>query len=136
MKKIAVIGAGNRIGGICRAISNWEKVSLVAVCDPDFEGAKERIASWNIDTQNTVFYPADKLEKMLDETNPDGVLIGTRCNLHATLAKPVLKRNIPLFLEKPVGVTEEDLTILEENNRFNTVISFPLRLSLLAKRAK
>lgn len=136
MKRIAVIGAGNRIGGICRAMAEWEEVCLAAVCDPDSDGAKNRSATWNMKTESTVFYPAEELEKMLDEIKPDGVLIGTRCNLHARLAEPVLKRNIPLFLEKPVGITEEDLRILEENNRDNTLISFPLRLSFLAKRAK
>lgn len=136
MKRIAVIGAGNRIGGICTAMSEWEKISLAAVCDPDTEGAQERSSTWGMDTENTIFYQADELEKMLNEIKPDGVLIGTRCNLHAVLAEPVLKRNIPLFLEKPVGITEEDLQILTKNNRPNTVISFPLRLSRLATCAK
>ncbi len=136
MKKIAVIGAGNRIGGIARAISSWEKTALAAVCDPDFEGAKERISDWGMDTESTLFYKPDELEKMLDENQIDGVLIGTRCNIHAKLAAPVLKRNIPLFLEKPVGITEEDLNLLSENLKDNTLVSFPLRLSLLAEKAK
>ena len=137
MKKVAVIGAGHRIGGICTAISGFEKVCLAAVCDPDFEGAKERIATWGMDTSNTAFYEPQDLEKMLDVIKPDGVLIGTRCNLHARLAEPVLKRNIPLFLEKPVGICEEDLAILEKYaDRKNTVVSFPLRVSKLAQRAK
>ena len=137
MKRIAVIGAGHRIGGICTAISGFEKVRLAAVCDPDFEGARERIKDWRMDIDDTVFYRPEDLEKMLDEIKPDGVLIGTRCNLHARLAEPVLKRNIPLFLEKPVGICEEDLAILEKYaDRTNTVVSFPLRVSMLAQRAK
>ena len=138
MKRVAVIGAGHRIGGICTAMSGFEKVCLAAVCDPDFEGAKERSKGWGMDAENTVFYPADELEKMLDEIKPDGVLIGTRCNLHATLAEPVLKRGIPLFLEKPVGICEEDINILEKYTATNknTVVSFPLRVSMLAQRAK
>ena len=39
-------------------------------------------------------------DKMLDEVCPDGVIVGTRCSLHVEMALKVIKRKIPLFLEK------------------------------------
>lgn len=42
-------------------------------------------------------------DEMLDKEALDGVILGTNCNTHAYFARKVLERNIPLFLEKPVG---------------------------------
>ena len=138
MKRIAFIGVGTRIAHIWSQIARWEAVEIAAICDPDPEGAVQRLKNKGADTAGTVFYGAGEQEKMLDEHKPDGVLIGTRCNLHAAMAEPVLRRGIPLFLEKPVGITEDDLALLENADigKNNTVISFPLRLSVLSQTAK
>lgn len=138
MKRIVFIGVGTRIAHIYSQITQWEAVSIAAICDPDANGARQRLEGKGADLSGTVFYDAGEHEKMLDDICPDGVLIGTRCNLHATLAVSVLRRGIPLFLEKPVGLTDAELQLLEEANssRNNTVVSFPLRLSLLAQTAK
>lgn len=138
MKRIAFIGVGTRIAHICSQLARWEPVEIAAICDPDPEGAVQRLKNKGFAPENVRFYGAGEQEKMLDEVCPDGVLIGTRCNLHAAMAAPVLRRGIPLFLEKPVGITEADLELLESADRGlnNTVVSFPLRLSVLAKTAK
>jgi predicted dehydrogenase len=49
-----------------------------------------------------IFHDVDRL---LDDGNLDGVLIGTRCALHTPYALKVLERNLPLFLEKPVATS-------------------------------
>jgi len=138
MKRIAFIGVGIRIAHIWAQIARWEDVKIAAICDPDPEGAVQRLKNKGADTAGTAFYGAGEQEIMLDEQKPDGVLIGTRCNLHAAMAEPVLRRGIPLFLEKPVGITEDDLALLENADigKNNTVISFPLRLSVLSQTAK
>jgi len=138
MKRIAFIGLGGRIAHIIKQITLWEPVEIAAICDPDPEGAVQRLKNKGIAPANVRFYGAGEQEKMLDEIKPDGVLIGTRCNLHAQMALPVLRRGIPLFLEKPVGITAEELALLETAgmDSRNTVVSFPLRLSVLAQTAK
>lgn len=138
MKRIAFIGVGVRIASIYAQLALWEPVKIAAICDPDPEGAAQRLKNKGASLEGTVFYGAGEQEKMLEEVKPDGVLIGTRCNLHAQMALPVLKRGIPLFLEKPVGITREELELLEEAGMGsqNTVVSFPLRLSQLAQTAK
>ncbi len=39
----------------------------------------------------------------------DGVIIGTRCSLHAAMAVKVMQRGIAVFLEKPVATSLRDL---------------------------
>lgn len=136
-KKIAFIGAGKRIVDVYRNLDEWGPVVVSAVCDPDEAGVRERFKQKGIENENIVFYKENEIEKMLDEIKPDGVMVGTRCNLHAISARPVLDRGIPLFLEKPVGITDADLTLLQDApNKDKTVVSFPLRLSTLAEKAK
>ena len=57
------------------------------------------------DGERITFY--DDPDAMLDKESLDGVLVGTRCNLHTPMALKVMARNLPLYLEKPVAVTME-----------------------------
>ncbi|MEX2605764.1 MAG: Gfo/Idh/MocA family oxidoreductase [Kiritimatiellia bacterium] len=70
----------------------------------------------------------------------DGLLIGTRCDLHTPLAVKVLPLKIPLFLEKPVSINEAQLTELEAaagaHPSAAVTVSFPLRLSPFVQRAR
>ncbi|MDO8685584.1 MAG: Gfo/Idh/MocA family oxidoreductase, partial [Clostridiales bacterium] len=78
-------------------------------------------------------------DQMLDSEELDGVMIGTRCSLHTKMALKVLKRNIPLFLEKPVSTNMDDLFALREAGKISkseVVVSFPLRTSVMIKEVK
>lgn len=86
--------------------------------------------------QITFYHDADE---MLDHEKLDGVILGTNCNTHAVLAKKVLDRNLPLFLEKPVGVCQEDLDLLkacDKKPHAPVVVSFPLRVTNLVQEVK
>lgn len=90
-----------------------------------------------MDPDSIAFY--EDAEEMLDKEKLDGVMVGTPCNTHARLAKLVLDRNIPLFLEKPVGICREDLELLKECNektKSPVVVSFPLRTTKMIQEAK
>lgn len=66
-------------------------------------------------------------------------MVGTRCNTHTMYAVEVLQRGIPLFLEKPVSTTMEELRALATCGRETgtpAVVSFPLRTSSVAQKAK
>lgn len=109
-------------------------LQLVAVVDPAEDRLKETFAE-RLD--GVIFYP--DVDAMLDGAEPDGVMIGTTCNFHTPYAMKVLARNIPLFLEKPVAINEDQLTELEQAMNGSTsgvVVSFPLRLSSLVEMAK
>lgn len=78
-------------------------------------------------------------EEMLEKEKLDGVMVGTNCNTHAQFAKMVLDKNLPLFLEKPVGISKEDIQLLEECDQkphAPVVVSFPLRTTRMIQEAK
>lgn len=139
-KKIGIIGFGRRISGI---VSNefkfFPQLDVVAIADIDVEKAKETVKEKTraLDVDKIHFY-TDGVE-MLEKEELDGVLVGTRCDLHKKFAEEVLKRNIPLFLEKPVVTNMKDYYELKEALDANTaggVTSFPLRITVLLDKVK
>ena len=134
MLRIGVIGYGGRIGGIVDKLMKSGEVVFAAVADPNTEGVRAKAEEKGY---TDIHYYTDA-EEMLKNESPDGVLIGTRCSLHTHYALLVAKYGIPMFLEKPVCTTEEDLarlgTILHMNDK--TVVSFPLRTSMLLQKVK
>ena len=135
MLKFAVIGYGNRIGGIIDKLIKSGEATLTAVMDPEVDRVKKKAAEKGY--EGITFY-TDAAE-MLEKEQLDGVLIGTRCNLHTHYAMLVAQYGLPLFLEKPVCTTEEDLarlkSILPTMDK-KTVVSFPLRTSALLLKVK
>lgn len=78
-------------------------------------------------------------QQMLEQEKLDGVMVGTNCNTHAYFAKLVLDHQLPLFLEKPVGICRDDLKLLEECDakpHAPVVVSFPLRATRMIQEAK
>lgn len=130
MLNIGVIGCGERIMGIVRKTLDVGGVTLTCVCDIDVERVKK--IRLNEERFSQVRYYTDA-EEMLKNEKLDGVLIGTRCSSHTKYAMLVAKYNIPLFLEKPVCTTYEDLENLKKLSEMEekTVVSFPLRNSAL-----
>lgn len=161
MKKIriGVIGYGVRIDMLMDQMYELPvNVEVTAVADPKPERVKElMLKSGSLETQhrmeidkidgllrkcpmqpeNIRFYQT--AEEMLDKEELDGVMVGTNCNTHAHFAKMVLDKNLPLFLEKPVGICKEDLELLKEcesKEHAPVVVSFPLRATRMIQEAK
>ena len=139
--KIGIIGYGVRARAVfvlLYGINKGKKVELTAISDPaDVDGIKERLKGDNINFENTKFYT--DTDKMLEENEFDGIIIGTRCNIHTELAEKVLKKRIPLFLEKPVAISMEQFEQLKaayEANKTEVVVSFPLRLTALVDEVR
>lgn len=135
MKRLGVIGLGSRIRWMLKEIDKFGTgAKVVAAIDP----AEEQIRARHPEVvEGVTFY--DDVDRMLDEASLDGVLIGTQCIYHTPYAMKVLQRNLPLFLEKPVAIDEGQLAELQsamEASESEVVVSFPLRLSRLARMAK
>ena len=135
MLNIGFIGFGVRSEFIWKGILlPTGQCRLAAIADPKWEKIKEAHSE---DLQDTRYY-ADA-EEMLKTEKPDGIVIGTGCNLHTKYACLVAKYGIPLFLEKPVSINEEQLSELETilpvmNDK--TVVSFPLRVTEIVEKVK
>ena len=135
MFQIGVIGYGSRMKTFLNALMKTEKVRVAAIADINLDAAKAQAQANGLEG---ITYYTDAKE-MLDIEKLDGVLVGTRCPKHREMAELVASYDLPLFLEKPVCILEEDLPRLEAllpAMEQRTVVSFPLRASVMFRRVK
>lgn len=138
-KRVGIIGFGKRISGIVNhEFKFYPEIEVVAIADIDIEKVKKNVAELEVLDGSKINYYTDAVE-MLDNEKLDGVFVGTRCDLHKRFGVEVLKRNIPLFLEKPVVTKIEDYYELKkavEENEAGGITSFPLRITILLEKVK
>src|SRR3954470_912817 len=114
MLRVGIIGYGARIAHMARALHIFGiPYQVTAVADPRAE--EIRAAGDEFLKEASFYQTADELLAHAGEL--DGVMIGTRCNLHTELACKVAPTNLPLFLEKPVAITFDQARQLEETFR-------------------
>ena len=124
---LAVIGLGKRSSNL---ISIFHKLlpefKLTAVIDIDEDSARRKFPSHSVNMHSAKFYSnVDHLTKISNTL--DGVLIGTPCNTHTPLAVNLATLNLPVYLEKPVGITYRqigDLKRAYKNSANRVVVSF------------
>ncbi|MDG0812645.1 Gfo/Idh/MocA family protein [Cohnella rhizosphaerae] len=136
--KIGIIGYGTRMHYFLDRLLELDAgVEVAAVADIDTAKAAKLLAEKGIEAPAVSLYT--DADEMLARETLDGVMIGTRCALHAEMAVKVMRLHLPLFLEKPVGITDADLQRLSEaakTSRSEVVVSFPLRNTPLVKLVK
>ena len=136
MLRVGIIGYGRRIAGMAKGLDIFDiPYKVTAVADP----RSDRIQAGNDPfLADARFYSsADELLAGADEL--DGIMIGTRCNLHTEMAIKVAPTQLPLFLEKPVSITFDEVRRLHaayKDYAAPTVVSFPLRLSPVAQKVR
>jgi predicted dehydrogenase len=137
MKKIGIIGYGGRVRSMFRQLEKFGKeVRIAAITDVRVPEIKAAMKAEGRDPDAIRFY--GDADKMLRAEELDGVMIGTRCSLHTPYALKVLKRNLPLFLEKPVSTDYSDwkkLYAASRATRSPVVVSFPLRVTAHVQQA-
>ncbi|GIO29617.1 MULTISPECIES: Gfo/Idh/MocA family protein [Paenibacillus] len=159
MLNIGIIGYGVRIDMLMDDLFALPyEICIKAVADTNHErvralmkkdGSQETMHHMEIDKidglmrrcemnpESITFY--SDADEMLNKEKLDGVIVGTNCSTHTYFAKKVLERNLPLFLEKPVATSMEDLRTLAEceaKAAAPTVVSFPLRVTPLVQEVK
>ena len=132
MLRIGVIGCGARAAWVMSCLRAADaEVTLGVVADPTPQLARRRLDDAKVPYDRARF--VDDLDALLDHAGElDGLLIGTRCNLHAPIAIKVAPAGLPLFLEKPVAITIEQLRELNRaylGREESVVVSFPLRMT-------
>jgi len=136
MLKVGVIGYGGRGRGMIESMDMYGiPFEVAAITDP--RGPEIRASDPKGLLTATRFYT--DADVMLDSEKLDGVFVGTNCHLHTPMACKVAARNLPLFLEKPVAISFEQLRELQSAFAKVTapvVVSFPLRLSPLVQKAR
>lgn len=107
--RLAFIGAGGfATSSIYPNIHKVPQIDLVAVCDLD--RAKAERAARNFGARE-VYTDA---EKMLDEQQPDGVFVIGPAPMQYEVAPIVLRRGIPVYVEKPSANTSAQARELAE----------------------
>lgn len=94
--RIALIGAGNMGQQHYQHLKTLTEATLCAVADPGPQAAGIA-AEWGVP------YFADH-RTMLEQLQPDAVIVANPNNLHVSTALDCLTAGVPVLLEKPVGV--------------------------------
>ena len=135
MLNVGIIGYGSRASHMAHRLAIFDiPYRITAIADPRAEELESSSGSLLKDT--TFYQDADR---MLEESALDGVMVGTRCHLHTEMACKVARHDLPLFLEKPVAITFEQLRTLDAafaNTSAPTVVSFPLRLTPIVQKVR
>ncbi|MFP4376752.1 MAG: Gfo/Idh/MocA family protein [Spirochaetales bacterium] len=100
--RIGVIGLGNMGSGHARDCSESELVELVAVCDIDRDKREATAEKHGVPGFD------DGME-MMEQANPEAVIIATPHYDHTPLSIAALERGIHVLCEKPVGVHVNDV---------------------------
>ena len=109
--RACIVGCGSISANHISAILE-ENVQIVALCDIKPEKAIARAEKYGI---NPNIYTS--FEEMLDKEKPNSVHICTPHHLHVPMAVECLKRNIHVFLEKPIGISTDEIEMLIEAER-------------------
>ena len=107
--KLALVGAGGFAKGMhlpnLKALK--EKFHLRAVVSHTGHNASATARQFGAD------YATTEWTKILEDKEVEAVLIATRHNLHASLALAALKAGKHVLVEKPLGLSEEELQGIE-----------------------
>ena len=135
--RIGIIGAGGRVSWLLKDMKFLQYPYEITGClDIDFDHARKNMENCGLEIGKTVY--SDCPESFFGQAY-DGVVIGTRCNLHTPYALEVMKRNLPMFLEKPVCISYEQFYALREaakTYQAKSVVSFPLRYTALVQKVR
>lgn len=135
--RLGIIGCGFRAQVLLKAFAEQEVTfEDILLFDRAAQAAQQRIAASGVTTKHITV--CQSAQELLDAA-PDGVMVATNCNTHTPFALEVMERQLPLFLEKPVCTTPEQLRQLAKGAaayRRQAMVSFPLRGTPLCKRAK
>ncbi len=104
---IAVVGAGSMANQVhYPSLAGFDDVRIVGVCDLDEQRLRETAQRWNIDARFTDY------RRMIEQTKPDGVYVIGQPNIMFDIWVLVLQQGLPLFIEKPMGITMHQAEVL------------------------
>jgi len=113
--KVAFAGA-RRSSSFLSAFRAHPETEVVALCDID----EAALAAAGRTTGITALYPV--FERMLDETRPDAVVIGTPMQFHVAQSIASLQRNIHVLCEVTAAVTMDEARWLVQECNKSTAI--------------
>lgn len=125
--KVALVGCGAIAPNHLKTLTAIENVRIVALCDLKRERAEKMRDTFSPDAKIYESY-----EEMLNSEELYAVHIATPHYLHASMATSALRKNINVFLEKPVAISNEELNALieeEEKSEAKVCVCFQNRFN-------
>ncbi|MBV9598205.1 MAG: bi-domain-containing oxidoreductase [Chloroflexi bacterium] len=105
--RLGMIGAGNFAKSVLLpALKKLDGVELRGVATASAPSAQQSASRFGF------AYTASDWRQVVDDPEVDAVLIATRHDLHASVASAALQSGKAVFLEKPMALSEFDLTAL------------------------
>ena len=130
---LGVIGAGGYVPAMLLPHFKTEGVEFRSIA------TASGISAHDVGKRFGFAYAVSSAEEVLDDANVNLVVIGTRHDTHAELARKALERNKHVFVEKPLALDEDQLEAVLEaasNSSAKLMVGFNRRYSPLAQRAK
>lgn len=130
---LGVIGAGGYVPAMLLPHFKTEGVEFRSIA------TASGISAHDVGKRFGFAYAVSSAEEVLDDENVNLVVIGTRHDLHAELARGALERNKHVLVEKPLALNDEQLDSVLEAAGGSTgrlMVGFNRRFSPLAQRAK
>ena len=105
--KVGFIGTGGIAGSHLNNLNTFEDVEFVAMCDVVEDKAKSRAKEFG-------GKPFTDFKKMFDEVEMDALYVCTPPFAHGEQERIACEKGVPMFIEKPIGVTWEQSVIINE----------------------
>jgi polar amino acid transport system substrate-binding protein len=130
---VGVIGAGGYVPAMLLPHFKSEGVEFRSIA------TASGVSAHNVGKRFGFAHAVSSAEEVLDDATVNLVVIGTRNNTHAGLARGALERNKHVFVEKPLALNDGDLeSVLHaaENSSGKLMVGFNRRFAPLTQRAK
>ena len=130
---LGVIGAGGYVPAMLLPHFKTEGVEFRSIA------TASGISAHDVGKRFGFAYAVSSAEEVLDDTDVNLILVGTRHDLHAELARKALERNKHVFVEKPLALNDDQLDSVLDAAGGSTgrlMVGFNRRFSPLAQRAK
>jgi len=130
---LGVIGAGGYVPAMLLPHFKTEGVEFRAIT------TASGISAHDVGKRFGFVYAVSSAEEVLDDASVNLIVVGTRHDLHAELARKALERNKHVFVEKPLALNDEQLDLVLDAAGSSTgrlMVGFNRRFSPLAQRAK
>ena len=134
MYKVALVGCGVISKNHLAALKTVPNVKVVALCDIKPERAENRKSEFGLDC--SIYTDFDK---MLKEVDFNCLHVTTPHYLHASMTIKALKKDINVFLEKPMCTSRQeikDMLEAEKNSKGKVCVCFQNRFNPSTLKAK
>lgn len=130
---LGVIGAGGYVPAMLLPHFKTEGVEFRSIA------TASGISAHDVGKRFGFAYAVSSADEVLDDASVNLVVIGTRHDLHAELARKALARDKHVFVEKPLALNDQELeSVLEAagSSQGKLMVGFNRRFSPLARRAR